>query len=701
MGRFDELLDHLPAGVVVHGADGRVLSANQHALDLLGRARGDAIGMEATVPPWHFVRADGTPMPSFEFPANQVLRTGAKVADLVVGLPGATRSDVRWLLANAYPEYDEDGHLERAVVCFTDCTALKDAEQALQKSEQRLSLALRGSTDACWDWDLVTGEVYYSDRWWELAGYRPGELSSDGLTWTRLMHPDDRPRVRAFLEELLATRCETYSIEFRMRHRTGHDVPVLARGFVLRDADGRALRASGTTTDLTERKHAERRIFELAYFDQLTGLPNRRFLVEELGKVLARATRLGQFGAVLFLDLDKFKLLNDTMGHDVGDMLLRQVAGRLRGALREADHLARLGGDEFVVVLENLGPNQAAAVAEIQHVGQRIIAALGTPFDLGPCRANTSPSIGAALFDSGAAGSDALLKQADLAMYRAKAEGRNTMRFFDPGMQEAAEREAALDGQLRIGVARRQFVLHCQPQFSRDGSVAGAEVLVRWQRDEPGAPALVGAGDFIGQAESSGLIVPIGMQVLEDSCRLLARWAREPRLANLRLAVNVSVRQLRDPAFPDALANMLAASGAPASRLTLEITESVFTAKLPDLVPRMQRLNALGVQFALDDFGTGATSLVHLQDFPFATLKIGRALVRPTLNDAGQGGRPLVEAIVAMARRLDLGIVAEDIEHEAQRRLLADCGCDVMQGYLLGRPVSAAEFERKYGGARA
>ena len=698
--RFDELLDHLPAGVVIHDAEGRVLSVNRHALLLLGRTEADVVGRAPDAAAWRFLRADGVPMPPAEFPVQRVLRTGATVADLVVGLPGATPGGVRWLLAGAYPEHDEHGRVRRVVVSFTDCSGLKHTEQTLQKSEQRMRLVLLGSTDACWDWDVVSNESYYSDRWWELAGYHPGEMQADASTWLRLMHPDDRPRVTAFLRELLATERTRYSIEFRLRHRQGHDVPVLARGFILRDAAGRALRVSGTTTDLTERKDAERRIYELAYFDQLTGLPNRRFLVEELEKVLARSGRSRQLGAVMFLDLDNFKLLNDTMGHDIGDMLLRQVAQRLRGALRDADHLARLGGDEFVVVLENLGPAAPAAIAESQRVGQRILEALAPPFDLGACRCTSSPSIGVTLLDNHNTGIDSLLKQADLAMYRAKADGRNTLRFFDPGMQEAAARQAALELQLRDGVARRQFVLHCQPQFARDGSLAGAEALVRWQRGEDGGSALLGAGEFIGQAESSGLIVPLGMQVLEESCLLLARWARDPLLAPLRLSVNVSQRQLRDPGFAEALAGLLASTGAPAGRLTLELSESAVAANLPGLVPRMRRLGEMGVQFALDGFGTGPSPLAWLRRFPFAALKIGRQFILGAGDGApadGGGDRPLVEAIVALARKLRLGIVAEGVEDEAQRHFLAECGCDLLQGYLLGRPVPVAEFERLYG----
>jgi EAL domain-containing protein (putative c-di-GMP-specific phosphodiesterase class I) len=281
-------------------------------------------------------------------------------------------------------------------------------------------------------------------------------------------------------------------------------------------------------------------------------------------------------------------------------------------------------------------------------------------------------------------------------MYRAKDEGRNTLRFFDPGMQAAADRLAALSAALRTGLARRQFVLYCQPQFGHDGSLVGAEALVRWKR---GADELVGPGEFIGAAESGGLIAALGMDVLEQGCHALARWARAPRLAPLKLAVNVSVHQLRDPDFPQAVATLLAATGAPADRLTLELTESVFARNPDDLVDRMQQLRRLGVHFALDDFGTGYSSLAYLARFPLAALKIDRSFVREVDHDPNASS--IVEAIIALARKLHLATIAEGVELDAQHAFLAAHGCDVMQGYLLGRPVAMEEFERRYGVVRA
>jgi diguanylate cyclase (GGDEF)-like protein/PAS domain S-box-containing protein len=692
--RLDDLLEHLPAGVVVHGPDGRILSANPRAWELLGRPEKQLIGVASDGDAWTFLRADNTIMPPDEYPANRVLSTGQPLFDLVAGVPALPPEPLRWLLCNAYPERDDAGRIQRVVVCFTDCTQLKRAERHLRKSEERLQLALRGSTDAPWDIDLAGGEVYFSERWWEMLGYRPGQLASDLDTWSKLMHPDDAPQLAAILDELPVEARESYSFESRMRHREGHYVPVLSRAFVLRDEAGNALRISGTNTDLTERKLAEQRIHELAYFDHLTGLPNRRFLVEELERILARSMRSSLFGAVLFFDLDNFKLLNDTMGHDVGDLLLRQVSERLSRSLRHSDRIARLGGDEFVVVFENIGRAADEAVTEASHMVRKILAVLDQPYKLRDRLFSSTASIGVAMFDGARTDVETLLKQADLAMYHAKAGGRHMARFFDPGMQAAADGEAALELALRDGLSMRQFVLFCQPQYSKRGRLVGAEVLVRWRREDG---ALVGPGEFIGLAEASGLIIPLGHYVLEESCRTLRRWAGDALLCRLKLAVNVSVHQLRQPSFVAEVAGILADTHAPAGRLCLELTESVFAGDWQDLTRKMHLLRDRGLHFSLDDFGTGYSSLGYLKRFPVSALKIDRSFVHDVHVDPGAGS--IVEAIIALARKLRLDIVAEGVEFEDQRRFLIDGGCGALQGFLLGRPVPVEEFERMHGAA--
>ena len=692
--RLDDLLDHLPAGVVVHGADGRIVSANRLACELIGQTAAQLKGTESSAASWGFVRADYRPMPPEQFPVNVVRRTRRRLAHLIVGIPTDDQEGPRWMICNAYPEFDARGRLRQVVVCFTDCTALKRAKQRLQKSEERLRLVLRGSSDAPWDCDLVSGEVYYSERWWQMLGYEARDAPGQNGIWIDLMHPDDRQRVADFLRELLASRRESYAIEVRLRHRDGHYVPVLSRGFVLRGAHGKALRLSGTNTDLTERKQTEQQIYELAYFDQLTGLPNRRMLTEELDKTLARSERSGSVGAVVFLDLDNFKLLNDTMGHDVGDLLLRQVAQRLRHMLRHSDHLARLGGDEFVIVLEELGGTREQAALEASHVLDKLRQELDRPYCLEGRLFSSTPSMGVVLFEGASAGIETLLKQADLAMYRAKSEGRNTARFFDPGMQAAAEHQAALERALREGLSAHEFVLFCQPQFSSRGRLLGAEVLLRWRRADG---VLLGPDQFIGLAEASGLIVPLGQHVLEESCRALARWQGEPMLRELKLAVNVSVHQLRSADFCGEVERALSDTGAPPDRLCLELTESVFAGNVAEIIARMHALRSLGVLFSLDDFGTGYSSLAYLRRFPLAALKIDRSFVHDVHLDPEAA--PIVEAIIALARKLKLDIVAEGVEHEAQRSFLVDGGCGALQGYLLGRPVPIGEFERMYGDA--
>ncbi|QBE61825.1 GGDEF and EAL domain-containing protein [Pseudoduganella lutea] len=692
--RLDDLLDHLPAGVVVHGTDGRILNANRLACELIGQSVEQLRGTSSDESAWHLLAADGTPLSPEQFPVNVVLRTGQKQSQILLGLPLPEAGFVRWVICNAYPETDADGTLCRVVVCFTDCTGLKQAEQDLHKSEERLRLVLQGSTDAPWDYDLVKGEIYYSDRWWNMLGYEPGALATTPDLWLALAHPDDRQRVVGFLQEVLGGQCEGYNFEFRLRHRDGHYFPVLSRGWVSRDAHGTALRLSGTNTDLTERKIAEQRIYELANFDHLTGLPNRRLLIEELHKALVRGQRSGRFGAVVFIDLDNFKLLNDTMGHDLGDLLLRQVADRLRRTLRHRDQLARLGGDEFVVVLEDLGDDPHGAANEAQHVLEKLLAALGQPYYLNDRLFLSTPSMGATLFDGTATDIETLLKQADLAMYRAKSDGRNTARFFDPAMQAVAEHQAALERALHDALSTRQFVLFCQPQFSAAGQLVGAEVLVRWRRANG---ELLGPDAFIGLAESSGMIVPLGQYVLEESCRALARWRTDCTLGKLELAVNVSAQQLRNDDLASSMAGILRQTGAPAEKLCLELTESVFAENVAAVIERMHALCSLGVHFSLDDFGTGYSSLAYLKRFPLTALKIDRSFVHDVHLDAD--ATSIVEAIIALAHKLKLDIVAEGVEHEAQRAFLVDSGCNTLQGYLLGRPMPMRDFERLYSGA--
>ncbi|MTJ84329.1 MAG: EAL domain-containing protein [Telmatospirillum sp.] len=444
----------------------------------------------------------------------------------------------------------------------------------------------------------------------------------------------------------------------------------------------------GTHYDITERKRAEEKIANLAYFDQLTSLPNRTLLIERLRQATSASGRSGRHGALLFIDLDNFKTLNDSLGHDTGDVLLTQVARRLRASVRTEDTVARLGGDEFLLMLENLSADETDAASQVEAIGDKILSSLNKPYHLNAQPFHCTPSVGVTLFKGMDATIEDLLKQADIAMYRAKAAGRNTLRFFDPGMEAVVMERAVMEADLREALARGQFLLHYQAQVGDAGRLTGAEALVRWQHPRRG---MVPPGDFIALAEETGLILTLGDWVLETACRQLADWAPQPDLHDLTVAVNVSARQVRQPDFVDRVRAILDQTGAPARRLKLELTESLLADNMEDMIEKMSALKRHGVGFALDDFGTGYSSLAYLKRLPLDQLKIDRSFVDDVLVDPNDAA--IARTIVALARSLGLGVIAEGVETEAQRLFLADAGCHAYQGYLFSKPLAVEAFE--------
>ncbi len=434
-------------------------------------------------------------------------------------------------------------------------------------------------------------------------------------------------------------------------------------------------------SDITQRKAAEMEIEHLAFYDPLTRLPNRRLLTDRLQQALASSERNQRQGALLFLDLDNFKTLNDTHGHDKGDLLLQQVAQRLSDCIREGDTVARLGGDEFVVMLQDLSDAPADAAANAETVGEKILATLNRPYQLPGMEQHSSVSIGITLFCGQRDTIDELFKRADLALYQAKGAGRNALRFYDPEMQAAVAARAAMEVDLREGLAQQQFLLHYQPQIDAAGRLTGAEVLVRWNHPLRG---LVSPMEFIPLAEDTGLILPLGRWVLEAACRQLALWETQPHSAPLNLAVNVSARQFYQPNFKDEVLGILDSTGARPDRLKLELTESLLVADVEGMITKMQELKSWGVGFALDDFGTGYSSLSYLKRLPLDQLKIDQGFVRDALTDPNDAA--IIQTIVALGHSMGLSVIAEGVETQAQRDFLARSGCYHYQGYLFGRP---------------
>lgn len=455
----------------------------------------------------------------------------------------------------------------------------------------------------------------------------------------------------------------------------------------VRDAAGRVTHYVAAHTDLTRHKEAEAKIARLAFYDPLTQLPNRQLLLDRLQHALS-VSQLGQrYGALLFVDVDDFKTVNNVLGYELGDQLLRQIADRLKASLCESYTIARLGGDEFVAVLEDLGGACDEAAIQAKAGGRKILELLAEPFQLGEQEHQGGVSIGVTLFPGSAQGVDELLKQAELAMYEAKAAGRNCMRFFDAEMQRVATQRAELVAALREALAGRQFVLHYQPQVDGEGSIVGAEVLLRWDRPGHG---MVSPAAFIPVAEDSGLILPIGDWVLETACQRLLAWAEEPAFAQLTLSVNVSAQQFSRSDFVDQLAAILKRTGANPHRLKLELTESLLIDDVEAVIGKMGALQSIGVSFALDDFGTGYSSLAYLQRLPLDQLKIDQSFVRNLQTE--HSSVVIAQTIIALGRSMGMSVTAEGIETEEQRRILADLGCNLYQGYFLGRPMPLDDF---------
>lgn len=439
---------------------------------------------------------------------------------------------------------------------------------------------------------------------------------------------------------------------------------------------------------VAERKRSEEKINELAFFDQMTGLPNRTLLLDRLKQALAASSRSGSYGALLLIDLDNFKTLNDTHGHDTGDMLLKQVAHGLTKSVREGDTVARFGGDEFVMILAGLVTKEREAATSVEAVAEKILTSLNQTYQLGDIVFRSTASIGIALFKGVLTTADDLMKQADLAMYKSKSAGRNALRFFDPEMETAVIERAAREADLREAVRENQLLVHYQAQVIDEGRLTGAEVLVRWQHSQRG---LVPPDEFIPLAEETGLILALGHWVLNTACVQLALWATRPDMAHLTVAVNVSAQEFRAPDFVEKVVAILIQTGANPNRLKLELTESMLVDNVEDIISKMFALKSRGVGFSLDDFGTGYSSLSYLKRLPLDQLKIDQSFVRDVLNDPNDAA--IAKTIVALAGSLGLGVIAEGVETEAQRSFLASSGCHVYQGYLFSRPLPLASFE--------
>lgn len=667
--RTERVLESITEAFYTLDREWRFTYVNREAELLLRRARGDLLGrviweeFSEVIPTvfyreFHRARAENTPLMFEEFYAAPF---------------------TKWFEVRAYPS--EEG----LAVYFRDITIHKEAEQAREEAHARIrqqaslldkatdAIIVRGMDNCIQFWNLGAQRLY-GWRAKEVMG-RPVDLLYDSM---------------GFFEEANRALFDTeeWRGEIAQRRKDRSELIVEAHWTLVRDDEGRPQSVLAINTDITQRKNAEKEIQYLAFYDSLTGLPNRQLLIDRLRQSVASGARNRHTGALLFIDLDNFKLLNDTLGHDLGDLLLQQVAPRLISSVRDTDTVARLGGDEFVIILAaNFSRDHGEAVIQVETICERIRAAFNEPFRLRAYTHHTTPSIGVALFNDQAHTADELLKHADLAMYQAKASGRNAMRFFDPRMQAEMNARAILEADLQKSWERNEFVLHYQPQVDSSG-IVGAEALVRWQHPRRG---LLSPAEFIPQAEETGLILPLGASVLEDACHQLAKWSRRSETARLKLSVNISPLQFCQSDFVGQVISVLERTGANPHRLKLELTESMLVQNMDETVAKMMMLKDKGVGFALDDFGVGYSSLYYLKRLPLDWIKIDQSFVRDMLVDSNDA--TIVRAILLLAKSMGLEVIAEGVETGAQKDFLSAHGCSAYQGYLFSSPLPLDRFE--------
>ena len=595
-----------------------------------------------------------------------------------------------WVKLTISAQRDSDGRPVHFIGLVEDINALKESDERLaaateatRLSESRYRTVFQTNPDGVLIVRLGDGKVIDTNKTFlQTVGYERDEFIGRTTLGLGLWANDAD---RKILVDMLLQDGECRELEFQLRKRNG-EIFWARMSASLIEVEGQQCILT-FARDISEAKAAEDEIRNLAFYDSLTGLPNRRLLAERLRQTIAASTRSHRKGALLFIDLDGFKMLNDTLGHKTGDMLLQEVARRLSACVRDADTVARWGGDEFVVILEELseGPEEAAAQAKI--VAEKILAAIRRTYQLGGRDCLSASSIGITIFGDRKSGIDDVLQQADIAMYHAKAAGRNTLRFFAPSLQSAINARAALEEDLRRALKNREFVLFYQPQV--DGARAvGAEALIRWSHPSRG---LLAPGNFISLAEETGLILPLGAWVLETACTQIAEWAMRKETAHLTIAVNISARQLRQADFVEQVLAILYRTGANPQNLKLELTESMLVDNVEDVIGKMTILKSHGLRFSLDDFGMGYSSLSYLKRLPLDQWKIDLVFVRDILVDVTSGA--IAQTIISLRKVMGLSVIAEGVETAEQQEFLAGLGCHTFQGYLVSRPLPFLEFE--------
>lgn len=665
------LIDNLPGLVAYWDRDLRCRFANRRYIEWFGRTPEEMAGMRLQ-------DVLGEKLFSLNEPylRKALLGEPQNFERMLTKVNGEIAS----VLANYVPDVDANGNVAGLFAVISDVTTLKRGEEV-----RRIAATAFESSEAMMITDADSIILRVNHAFSEVTGYSSEEIVGQNPRFLQSGR-HDQAFYAAMWEDIF--RCQSWKGELWNRRRNGQIYPTWTTITAVRDEIGAVTHYVGTQTDITEGKAAEEEIAHLAFFDVLTSLPNRRLLMDRLRHAFASCIRTRHNGALMFIDLDNFKQINDTLGHDKGDCLLQQTAARLVLCVREDDTVARLGGDEFMILLDNLSESAEEAGLQTEAVGEKIRTALSQPYDLAGFQYRCTASIGMTLFTDHQFSIEELLKRADIAMYQAKAAGRNALRFFDAKLQAIVTAHIALDAEFRQALLKMEFVLYFQAQVDQERQLTGVEVLVRWQHPQRG---LLLPAEFISLAEDTGLILGLGNWVLETACDQLATWGAQPNTANLTMSVNVSALQFRSASYVSQVLAVLEKTGANPSRLKLEITESLLLDDVESIIDKMTALKAHGISFSLDDFGTGYSSLTYLKRLPLDQLKIDQSFVFDIMTDPNDA--TIAATIVALGHNLELDVIAEGVETEDQCQFLEAHNCNSYQGYLFGYPLPLLKFE--------
>lgn len=680
MQKMQSLLDSMAEAAYGVDVEGNCKFVNLSFLRILGYDHADELIGRNIYSLIHHSQEDGTPHPLAEckiYKASTINGASHGVDEVFWRKDGVAIPVEYWSRPLII-----DGVAQGAITTFVDISKRKIAE-----TELKIAAVAFDSQQSMIVMDDKHQILRVNRAFAEVTGYSAEEVIGKYAGMFRAGLEDEDFYI-AMWESINAT--DSWQGEIWNKRKNGEVYPGRVSISAVRNHNGIVTNYVSMLTDITTSKAAEQEIKSLAFYDSLTALPNRRLLLDRLGQALSYSARSGRTGALLFIDLDHFKTLNDTLGHGTGDVMLQQVASRLSASVREGDTVSRFGGDEFVVVLEDLSEHAVEAATQTEVVADKILFAINQPYFFGSSEHHSTSSIGATLFNDHLTGIDELLKQADIAMYQAKKAGRNTLRFFDPQMQETINTHASLEAELRKALERHQFLLYYQLQVDGKGQPLGAEVLIRWQHPERG---LISPLHFIPLAEETGLIIPIGNWVLDAACAQIKAWQSKPVAQQLTLSVNVSAKQFRQTDFVEQVQSAVERNAINPTHLKLELTESILLEQVDITITTMNALKDIGVRFSLDDFGTGYSSLQYLKKLPLYQLKIDQSFVRDIADDLSD--QAIVRTIIAMAQTLNLNVIAEGVETEQQHILLQNNGCNTFQGYLFARPVAIDEFEER------